>query len=139
MPDLKTDITALRDPNNIKKAGMASSPYVLRRIFATDPMIQRLIKGGKNTLPLIKEEMSGSKSYSEITMAALAYIVEKIDASAAPEILKAAYTKAQEKPAGPFFVHMAAHAIRTGLKMPTKSKDIVYSKEELTETRRKLR
>ena len=138
MADLKKDITTLKNPSNIKKAALASSPYVLRKVFAADPIIQRLIKAGDKSIPLITEETRSAKNLNEITLSAYAYIVENIKAEAAPQVFKALFQKAVEKP-GPFFVHFAAHAIRSGLRMTVKPLEVVYSQAELIETQYKLR
>jgi hypothetical protein len=137
MADLKKDITALRDPSNIKKAFLASSPYVLRKVFAADPIIQRLIRAGEKVVPLITEETRGERRLEEITLAAFAYIIENVKADAAPQILGARFKKSMEKP-GPFFVHFAAHAMRSGFQMPVKPLEMVYSQAELIETQNKL-
>ncbi len=132
------DITTLRDPSSIKKAQLASSPYVLRKIFAADPIIQRLITAGEKVVPLILEEIRKAERLDEITLAAFAFIVENVNARTAPEILGALFRKSMEKP-GPFFVHFAAHAIRSGLQLPIKPLKIHYSRAELIETQHALR
>lgn len=138
MANLEKDITALKDPANIKKALLASSPYVLRKIFAAEPIIQRLIRAGEKVVPLIAEQTRGARKLDEITLAAYAYILEKVKADAAPEVLGAQFRKAVEKP-GPFFVHFAAHAMRSALRMPLKPLEMVYSPEELMETQNRIR
>ena len=138
MANLRKDIVALKDPSNIKKARLASSPYVLQKIFAAEPIIQRLIRAGEKVVPLITEQTSGAKKLDEISLSAYAYILEKVKADAAPKVLGAQFRKAVEKP-GPFFVHFAAHAVRTGLRMPVKPLEMVYSPAELVETQKRLR
>lgn len=138
MADLKKDITAIKNPDNIKNSGLASSPYVLRKVFTTDPIIQRLIRAGDKVIPLINAEMRSSRNLKDITLAAFAYIIEKVQVQEAPQILKTYYPRAVEKP-GPFFVHFATHAIRSGLKMPVKPLEIVYSRVEMNETQSRLR
>jgi hypothetical protein len=131
--DMLKDLITLRDPASIKKAQLASSPYVLRKIFAADPTIQRLITAGEKIVPLILEEIRKGERLDEITLAAFAFIVENVKAEAAPQVLGTLFRKSVTKP-GPFFVHFAAHAIRSGLRLPIKPLELVYSPAELTET-----
>ena len=138
MATMLKDLTSLRNPARIKEAGFASSPYVLRKIFAADPIIKRLIAAGEKVIPLIAEEMRKSERLDEITLAAFAFVVENVNAEAAPKILGALFIKSMKKP-GPFFVHFAAHAIRSGLRLPIKPLEIVYSPVELIETQNMLR
>ncbi len=138
MDRLLKDVTTLRDPASIKKAQLASSPYVLRKIFAADPTIQRLITAGEKIVPLILEEIRKAKRLDEITLAAFAFIVENVKAEAAPQVFGALFRKSVSKP-GPFFVHFAAHAIRSGLRLPIKPLENVYSPAELIETQNMLR
>jgi hypothetical protein len=137
MANLLKDLTTLRNPANIKEAGFASSPYVLRKVFAADPIIKRLIAAGEKAIPLIAEEMRRSGRLDEITLAAFAFIVENVNAKTAPRILGPLFNKSVDKP-GPFFVHFAAHAIRSGLRKPIKPLEIVYSHAELIETQNML-
>lgn len=138
MANLMRDVTTLRDSSNIGKARLASSPYVLRTIFAGDPTILRLIEAGAQVIPMIAAELRGERSLDEISLAAIAYIVENVDARSAPKVLGPAFRKSMKAP-GPFFVHFAAHAIRIGLQRPTKSPEPVYSLAELIETQNVLR
>ncbi len=138
MADPKKDITTLRDSSSIKKAQLASSPYVLRKIFAVDPIIQRVIAAGKEVIPIIAEETSKSKHLDEITLSAFAFIIENVNAKTAPEVLGSLFLKSLEKP-GPFFVHFAAHAIRSAFQLPIKPLEVVYSRAELIETQDLLR
>jgi len=138
MGNLQRDITTLRDPVNIKDAGFASSPYVLRKVFAADPIIKRLIAAGEKVIPLIEEEMHKPERFAEITLAAFGFIIENVKVEAAPRILGPFFTKYVEKP-GPFFVHFAAHAIRSGLRKQVKPLEMVYSSAELIETQNMLR
>lgn len=133
MADLKKDLTALRDPAKIKKAGLASSPYVLRKIIAADPMVRRLIASGEKVVPLIAEEVGKAGKLDEISLSALVFIVESVKADAAPKIFGALFRKEAEKP-GAFFVHFAAHAIRSGLRLPVKPSEAFYSRAEIFET-----
>jgi hypothetical protein len=138
MADFRNDLKTLRDPMSIKQAGLASSPYVLRKIFADDPIIRRLIVAGEQVLPLIAEDISREEPLDDITLSALAFVIENVNADAAPRILGATFRKALENP-GPFFVHFAAHAIRSGLRLPIKPLEITYSRSELIETQNMLR
>jgi hypothetical protein len=137
MSSMLKDLTSLLDPANIKKAGLASSPYVLRKIFAADPTIQRLITAGEKIIPLIHEKIRKADHLEEITLAAFAFILENVKAEAAPRVFGDLFRKSVKKP-GPFFVHFAAHAIRSGLRLPIKSLEIVYSPAELIETQNLL-
>lgn len=133
MADVKKDVGTISEPVKIKKALLASSPYVLRKVFASDPAILRLISAREAALTLITEKMKEDEKLSEITLSAFAYIVENVDAHSAPRIFGKRFRKSIEMP-GPFFVHFAAHAIRTGLKRPVKPLEMVYSRAELLET-----
>lgn len=133
MSNLQQDLITLRDPKNIKNAALASSPYVLRKIFAADPTIQRLISAGDQIIPLIHEEIIKDGTLGEITLSALVYIVENVNVKASQQIFGALFQKSIENP-GPFFVHFAAHAIRSGLQLPIKPLKIHYSPSELIET-----
>ena len=84
MPSLKQELDALCEPANIRNAGLASSPYVLRKVFATDRRILRVIERGRTALPAIEEILSGRRKLPEISLAAFAFIVESIQPSAAP-------------------------------------------------------
>ena len=138
MARLKEELRRLRDPANINNAGLASSPYVLRKVFAADPRIRRIIGFGEKTLPLVSQELRGKGKLSEISLAAFAFIIENIDSNAAADILGPEFRKKLEKP-GPFFVHFAAHALRTGYRMPLKPMEMVYTTPELAETLARLR
>jgi hypothetical protein len=138
MTDLRKDLTVISDPSSIKNALSASSPYVLRKAFATDPTIRRLIAAGEKVVPLIAEETHKAKGLDEITLAALAFIVENVRVQSAPQIFERLFRKSVENP-GPFFVHFAAHAIRSGLGLPIKPLEILYSRAELIETQNMLR
>lgn len=133
MADVRKDVETVSDPLKIKKALLASSPYVLRKVFAGDPTIMRLVSAREQALSYIAEKMKDDARLSEITLAAFAYIVESVDASSAPKIFAKRFRKAVEAP-GPFFVHFAAHAIRVGMKRPVKPLEMVYSRAELLET-----
>jgi hypothetical protein len=137
MANLGKDLITLRNPLNIKNSMVASSPYVLRRIFVADPVIKRLIKAGEKVIPLITEELNKSEHLDEITLSALAFIIENVKVVAAPELLGALFRKHVKNP-GPFFIHFAAHAIRSAFRLPIKSLEIVYSRIEIIETEDKL-
>ncbi len=137
MANLEKDVATLRDPSSIKKAGLASSPYVLRKILAADPLIRRLIAAGEKVVPLIAEETRKRGKLDEVTLSAFVFIVESVKVEAAPEIFGALFRKAVENP-GPFFVHFAAHAIRSALHLPIKPLTVAYSRAELAETQNLL-
>ncbi len=135
--NLKKDITTLKNLSNIEKAYLASSPYVLRKVFGADPIIQRLIRAGEKVIPLIVEELLKAEDLDEITLSAFAFIIENVRADVSPQILGTLFRKEIENP-GPFFVHFAAHAIRSAFRMPVKPFEMVYSQAELIETQNKL-
>jgi hypothetical protein len=138
MADLRKEVTALRDPFNIKNAGLASSPYVLRKAFAADPGIRELLAAKDQVIPLIAEEMRAPEQLDDITLAALAFIVENVKPEVAPQLFGAHFRKSLGNP-GPFFVYFAAHAIRLGLRQRVKGAKMDYSRAELLETRDLLR
>ena len=138
MNELQDDLQALCDPVQIKNAYLASSPYVLRKAFAAEPKIRRLVAAGERVLPLIDEELQRAESLDEITLAALAYLVHSIKAEVAPQMLGERFQASVDTP-GPFFIHFAAHAIRAGLHLPIKPLKVVYSRAELIETQELLR
>ncbi len=138
MAGLKEELRKLRDPANIKYAGLASSPYVLRKVFAADRRIRRIIEHGAKALPEVEQVLRERGKLSETSLAAFAFIVENIDPNAAPSILGPVFRKKLEKP-GPFFVHFAAHALRTGYRMPIKPMTMIYTAPELAETSARLR
>ncbi len=87
MDNLQGDLITLRDSANIRNAALASSPYVLRKIFAADPTIQRLIAAGEKVIPLIREEtLKEDLHHDDTTLSALAFIVENVNSKAAPQI-----------------------------------------------------
>lgn len=138
MSNLQKDLTALRDPSSIKKAGLASSPYVLRKILAADPIIQRLIEAGEKVVPLIAEEISKREKYDEVTLSAFVFIIESTKPEAVPVIFKALFRESVANQ-GPFFVHFAAHAMRSYFHLPIKPLRMVYSSTELSETQNMLK
>lgn len=138
MADLREELGALRDPSNIKNAGLASSAYVLRKAFADDPRIRELIAAKDEVVPLIAEEMRAPEGLDEITLAALAFIIEKVKADAAPQIFGAHFRRSLENP-GAFFIYFAAHAIRSGLRQTVRSAQMDYSRAELLETKDLMR
>lgn len=138
MSDLQHELTALRDPLTIKNASLASSPYVLRKAFAADTRIRELIAAKDQVLPLVAEEMRAPERLSDITLAALAFIVENVKPEAAPQLFGAHFRNSLKNP-GPFFVYFAAHAIRSGLGQKVKVPQMDYSRSELRETMNLLR
>ena len=138
MANLRQSISSLKDPSNIKNALLASSPYVLRKVFASDPTILRIIAAGDKVIPLIVEETREAEALDEITLSAFTFIVANVKAEAVPQIFGETFLKSMDNP-GPFFVNFAAHAIRSGFRMPTKPSNMVYSRAELNEVRNMLR
>ena len=98
MAGLKEELRKLRDPANIKYAGLASSPYVLRKVFAADRRIRRIIEHGAKALPEVEQVLRERGKLSETSLAAFAFIVENIDPNAAPSILGPVFRKKLEKP-----------------------------------------
>ena len=139
MPDYRKDLAALKIPGNIKEAECASSPYVLRKVFAGDPLIKRLIRSRTEVVPLIEQIIAKeADKLPEISLAAYTYILEQVDQSAATRILKPLYQSRLQKP-GPFFMNFAAHLFRIALGLPTHPLEMVYTKAELAETVQKLK
>ncbi|MCD4708623.1 MAG: hypothetical protein K8S62_12895 [Candidatus Sabulitectum sp.] len=85
-----------------------------------------MISAGERIIPLIQDEVSKADQLDGITLAAFAFIVESVRAEAAPEIFRKVFRKKVEDP-DPFFVHFAAHAIRSGLRLPVKPLEMHYS------------
>lgn len=137
MAELRKDIASLREPGGIPKAELASSPYVLRKIIAADPAVQRVIAAGEKALPILTEEIRKTDAENEYALAAFAYIVENIKPQASAEVLGPAFRLSIKKP-GPFFVHFAAHAIRSASHLPVKPLQMTYSESELNEAQRQL-
>lgn len=133
MADYSKDIEMLKNPENIKEAVYASSPYVLMKVFENDPIVRRLIRAGREVVPLISKEMKKGLKLPEITLSCFAYILQKVDAESAVKILKPLFARTIDKPRG-FFTNFAAHALRQALKLPTKPLEVVYTKNELLET-----
>ena len=133
----KTRRSTMPNPSTIQKAQLASSPYVLQKIFAADPTIRRLIDAGEPVIPLIAAELQSANALEEITLSALAFIVQQVKADAAPQLFGPIFRQALGHP-GPFFVHFAAQAIRSGLGQPIKHPEIVYSHAELLATQQLL-
>ncbi|MBI4888975.1 MAG: hypothetical protein HY821_00030 [Acidobacteria bacterium] len=139
MPDYTQDLIRLKNPANIKEAECASSPYVLLKTFAADAVIKRMIRAGKQVVPLIRQILADeAEQLPEISLSAYAYILEHVDQAEAARLLKPVFEARLRKP-GPFFVHVAAHALRGPLGLPTRPLEVVYNKAELAETLRKLR
>lgn len=137
MPDIKQDVIRLRDPATIEKARLASSPYVLRKIIAEDPLVKRLIRAGEKVVPLITEELQKRDTLDDIALAAYTYVLEQVKAKKLDALLGPRFQLSIKKP-GPFFVHFAAHAIRAAKHMPVKTPGLTYTREELAETQRML-
>jgi hypothetical protein len=133
MYDYGEDIERIKNPEHIREAVYASSPYVLMRAFENDLTVQRLINAGQEVVPLIAKELENTGlELPEITLACFAYILQRVDLESAVRILKPSFAQATEKP-GPFFVHFAAHAIRQDRELPIKPLEMVYSEAELFE------
>jgi hypothetical protein len=139
MADVRKQVLGLRRAVAfIPRARLASSPYVLRKVFAADPAILGVVAAGEAALPFIEAALKDAKALDEISLAALAFVVERVRPEAAAALLGPLFRKAVDRP-GPFFVHFAAHALRRGLGMSLKAPEPVYSQAELAETRAMLR
>lgn len=137
MPDYQKDIEKLRRPENIVEAVYASSAYVLRTAFQRDPTIARLVKGGAEVVPLVQGELARDGiELDDITLAALAYIVDQAAPASAPALLKPLLRKAVDHP-GPFFVNFATHALRREAKLSLRPAEMVYPKAEMLEVLKK--
>ncbi len=133
MIDYGKKIEKIKNPENIRGALFASSPYVLKKAFEKDQTVINLIKGGREVIPPISEELEKKGlELPEITLACFAYILYKVDLKSAVKILKPLFTQAVEKP-GPFFVNFAAHILRQGSNLPIKPLELVYTRDELLE------
>lgn len=139
MTSYQDDIKKLKDPDNIKEAGFASSPYVLRKAFERDPVVQRVIKGRQKVAPLLIAELKqNGRELDEITLACFTYILEKVDPTAISDVLTPLFEAAVDSP-GPFFVHFAAHAMRQHmLNLPTEPAGTTYPQAELVQTMKLL-
>jgi len=132
--DYSKEIEVIKNPENIREAVYASSPYVLKKAFENDLTVNRLIRAGQKVVPLIAKELEANGlKLPEITLACFAYILQEVDLKCASEILKPLFAQATEKP-GPFFVHFATHSLRQAVKLPVKFPDMAYTKAELSET-----
>jgi hypothetical protein len=138
MPDLRREILKLRDPSAIRGALLASSPYVLRRAFLEDPTIRGLVAAGPAVVPLVAAQLRGTARLDEITLSALAFVIEQVQLEAAPEALGPRFAQAAQQP-GAFFVHFAAHALRLAYHLPVKPLEMYYAGPELAEIRARLR
>ena len=128
------EIERLKDPTNIKEALYASGPYTLMKAFKNDEIVSDLIKGGREVIPIIAEELKeNSLELNEITLSCFAYILGKVDPDSGAEILKPLFIEAMKSP-DPFFVNFAAHVLRQNAKMIVKTNDPLYTKGELLET-----
>jgi len=134
MPNYQKDIKKLKNPENIQEALYASSPYVLIKAFQHDPTVKRLIKSGSRVIPYILKEIekNGLKLH-EITLSCYAYILQNTDRESTVKGLEKPFSLALQNP-GPFFVHIAAHALRQCYKLSIKPLKVVYSQAELQET-----
>lgn len=137
MPELRKELSSLRDPSKIQGALLASSPYVLRKAFSMDPTIQRLVQGGEKVLPWIAEELRQGEDLDEITLSAYVYVVEQVKRSAVREMFAPLFRKSLEKP-GMFFNHFVTHALRSELNLPVKPLALVYTQAEQMETQSRI-
>jgi hypothetical protein len=127
------DVQRLRNPENIKDAVYASSPYVLGKAFAADPIVQKLVRAGPNAFDDVKHEFAArADKLPDITLACLAYILTQI-APAEGAALVAPVLRRQVKKAGPFFKHFSTHLLRQEARLPLRPLEMVYRREEMQE------
>jgi hypothetical protein len=140
MASYQDDIKKLKDPNNINEALFASSPYVLRKAFERDPIVQRMIRGRQKVVPLIIAELTkDGLALDDITLACFTYILEKVDPKALVAVLPSLFENAVDSPE-PFFVHFAAHTLRHHLlDLPVEATGITYTQAELVQTLKLLK
>jgi len=132
--DQAKDVKRLQKPKDIRAALYASSAYVLRKAFQKDPIVQRLIKTGRNAAPSIEKEIRAKGlKLTDITLASYAYILQIVDREAALRALLLLFARSLRKPSGPFFVQFAAHALRQITGLPLKLQ-LYYTDAELQET-----
>ena len=131
---LKSEIEKLKDPLNIHEASFASSAKVLTFAFESDPNVMSIVRAGQKALTLIAEEIKQhGAELNDISLSCFAYILQKIDATAAVEILWPIYQKTIEKHLF-FSSTFVAHAIRKGIGLPVKDREFFYTQAELQET-----
>lgn len=130
----RKEIEILKNPSNIHEAFFASSAKVLTFAFESDPHVTSVIRAGRKALPLIAEEIKQhGAELNDISLSCFAYILQKIDAAAAAEILWPIYQKTIEKRL--FFAStFVAHAMRKGMGLPVKDREFFYTQAELRET-----
>jgi len=134
MSDFQKDLETIKNPENIKEAVYASGPGNLMKVFEKDPTVQRLIRGGAKVAPLVSAEIKkNGQKLPKITLACLAYVLQKTDRTEASTILRPFFIRAMNKP-DPYFIFFGAHAIREDLKLPLRP-DAEYSYNELQETK----
>lgn len=132
------EIERLKKPENIRESVYASSPHVLMKAFKNDLTVGRLIRAGREVVPLIDKELKrGGLELPEISLACFAYILQEIDLKSASEILKPLFVRTAKKPMG-FFSNFAAHALRQQHKLPIKPLKMRYTKAELLETLKRV-
>ena len=133
MPKYLKDVQRLRNPENIKDAVYASSPYVLRKAFVADPTVQKLVRAGPKAFNDIKHEFAvRAAKLPDITLACLAYILNQI-APAKGAALVAPVLRRHVEKAGPFFKHFATHLLREQARLPLRPLEMVYRREETQE------
>ena len=138
MPDYTAAVDRLKDPANIKEANCASSPYLLRRVFAGDATVRGLVKAGPAVVePIARTVAREGRRLPEISLAAYTYILEQVDRKAVVRIMKPLYEARMARP-GPFFVQLAAHAFRESLGLSVRPLLVSYDQAELAETLARL-
>jgi hypothetical protein len=133
MPKYQKEVQKLRNPENIKEAVYASSPYVLRKAFLADPTVQKLVQAGPAAVADIKQEFAaGADKLSDITLACLAHILSQVAPAEGAALLAPVLRKTMDK-GGPFFKHFATHLLRQEVRLPVRPLEMVYRREEMQE------
>jgi hypothetical protein len=133
MPKYQKAVQKLRNPENIKDAVFASSPYVLRKAFQADPVVQELVREGPPVVADIERELAArADKLPDITLACLAYILSQVAPADGAKLLAPALRKALDE-GGPFFKHFATHLLRQEARLPVRPLQIFYRREEMIE------
>jgi len=138
MPKFQKHLQRLRKPEAIRDAVFASSPYVLRRAFSTDPTVQQLVQAGPDVVADIEKELAdGGEQLPDITLACLAYVLWQIAPDRGPALLAPLLRRMLDEH-GPFFVHFATHLLRQQARLPVRPLEMVYRRDEMTEALRRF-
>lgn len=112
----------------------ANSPYTLMKAFEGDQAVRRLIAAGRTVAPLIAQEIeTRGLDLPEISLACFAYILDRVDHAAAVRDLKPLIARTTDRPLG-LFTNIATHLLREGAGLPTRPRELVYTRAEIEET-----